>query len=53
MQVQPYLFFDGRAEEALEFYKTAVGADVTSSSSKPNETKLVAGTTQIVTEPNA
>jgi PhnB protein len=26
MQVQPYLFFDGRGEEALEFYKIAVGA---------------------------
>jgi PhnB protein len=29
MQVQPYLFFDGRCEEALEFYKKAVGAKVT------------------------
>jgi PhnB protein len=28
MQVQPYLFFDGRCEEALEFYKKAVGAEV-------------------------
>jgi PhnB protein len=28
MQVQPYLFFDGRAEEAIEFYKRAVGARV-------------------------
>jgi PhnB protein len=28
MQVQPYLFFDGRCDEALEFYKTAVGAKV-------------------------
>ena len=27
-KVQPYLFFDGRCEEALEFYKTAVGAEV-------------------------
>jgi PhnB protein len=26
MQVQPYLFFDGRCDEALEFYKKAVGA---------------------------
>jgi PhnB protein len=26
MQVQPYLFFDGRADEALDFYKKAVGA---------------------------
>ena len=29
MQVQPYLFFDGRCEEALEFYKGALGAEVT------------------------
>jgi PhnB protein len=28
MQVQPYLFFDGRCEEALAFYKSAVGAKV-------------------------
>ena len=28
MQVQPYLFFDGRAEEALEFYRTKLGAEV-------------------------
>ncbi len=26
--VQPYLFFGGRCEEALEFYKTAIGAQV-------------------------
>jgi PhnB protein len=29
MQVQPYLFFDGRCEEAIEFYRGALGADVT------------------------
>ena len=29
MQVQPYLFFDGRCEEAIEFYRRAVGAEVT------------------------
>jgi PhnB protein len=28
MQVQPYLYFDGRCEEAIEFYKKAVGATV-------------------------
>jgi PhnB protein len=27
--VQPYLFFDGRCEEALEFYRSALGAEVT------------------------
>lgn len=26
--VQPYLFFGGRCEEAIEFYRTAVGAKV-------------------------
>lgn len=26
MHVQAYLFFDGRCEEALEFYRTAIGA---------------------------
>jgi PhnB protein len=28
MQVNPYLFFHGRCEEALDFYKKAVGAEV-------------------------
>lgn len=28
MQVQPYLIFEGRAEEAIAFYKTAVAAEV-------------------------
>jgi PhnB protein len=26
MQVQPYLFFNGRCEEAIEFYKSALNA---------------------------
>jgi PhnB protein len=26
--VQPYLFFQGRCEEALEFYKRSIGAEV-------------------------
>jgi PhnB protein len=26
--VQPYLFFDGKCEEALEFYQRALGAEV-------------------------
>jgi PhnB protein len=29
MLVQPYLNFDGRTEEALEFYRRALGAEVT------------------------
>ncbi len=28
MNVQPYLFFNGRCEEALEFYRKALGAEV-------------------------
>jgi PhnB protein len=29
MGVEPYLFFDGRCEEAVEFYKRALGAEAT------------------------
>jgi PhnB protein len=29
MQVQPYLMFNGRCEEALDFYKKAIDAEVT------------------------
>ena len=29
MAVQPYLFFEGRCEEALDFYSQALGAQVT------------------------
>ncbi len=29
MQAQPYLNFDGRCEEALEYYRGALGAEVT------------------------
>jgi PhnB protein len=28
MQIQPYLFFEGRTEEALEFYRSKLGAQV-------------------------
>jgi PhnB protein len=28
MQVQPYLFFDGRCEEALDLYRRVLGAEV-------------------------
>ena len=28
MQIQPYLFFDGRCEEAIEFYKKTLGAKI-------------------------
>jgi PhnB protein len=30
MRVQPYLVFDGRCEEALTFYKSALGAEILS-----------------------
>jgi PhnB protein len=29
MQVQPYLFFEGRCDEAIAFYRAALGAEVT------------------------
>jgi PhnB protein len=29
MPMQPYLFFDGRCDEALDFYRRALGAQVT------------------------
>lgn len=29
MYVEPYLFFNGRCEEAVEFYRRALGAEVT------------------------
>jgi PhnB protein len=29
MRVEPYLYFHGRCEEALEFYREAIGADAT------------------------
>ena len=29
MPIQPYLFFDGRCEEALEFYRKALSAEAT------------------------
>jgi len=28
MRIEPYLFFDGRTEEAIEFYRRALGAEV-------------------------
>lgn len=29
MSIQPYLFFEGRCEEAIDFYRRALGAEVT------------------------
>ena len=28
MEIQPYLFFDGRCDKAIELYRSAVGAEV-------------------------
>jgi PhnB protein len=28
MQIEPYLFFEGRCEEAIEFYRKSLGAEV-------------------------
>ena len=28
MEIQPYLFFDGRCDEAITFYQSALGAEV-------------------------
>jgi PhnB protein len=28
MRIEPYLFFEGRCEEAIEFYRRALGAEV-------------------------
>lgn len=28
MNIQPYLYFDGRSQEAIDFYKSAIGAKV-------------------------
>ncbi|MDD5036444.1 MAG: VOC family protein [Methylococcaceae bacterium] len=28
MHIEPYLFFDGRCEEAIEFYRSALGAEI-------------------------
>ena len=28
MAIQPYLFFDGRTEEALEYYRQTLGAEI-------------------------
>jgi PhnB protein len=29
MKIEPYIFFEGRCEEALAFYKSAIGAETT------------------------
>ena len=49
MPLTPYLFFDGRCEEALEFYKKALGAEVEmmmrfKESPEPNGMEMPPGT---------
>ncbi|MDO8654802.1 MAG: VOC family protein [Undibacterium sp.] len=48
MKIEPYLFFNGRCEEAINFYREAVGASVTlimrfSESPEPQKMPLPAG----------
>ncbi len=46
MQVQPYLFFEGRCEEALEFYRRTLGAEVLAlmrSKDSPDPTMTIPG----------
>jgi PhnB protein len=55
MIVQSYLFFDGRCEEALEFYKKAIGAEVTAmmrNSDSPDQSMCVPGTENKVMHAN-
>jgi PhnB protein len=46
MKVEPYLFFDGRCDEALDFYKKSLGAEIVmlmryKESPAPSDPKLV------------
>ena len=46
MQVQPYLFFEGRCQEALDFYRRTVGAEVVASmrfKDSPDPTMIAPG----------
>jgi PhnB protein len=45
-KVQPYLFFDGRCEEAIEFYRKTLGAEVVMSmrfKESPDQTMVTPG----------
>ncbi len=47
MKTQPYLFFDGHCEEALKFYRTALGAEVTAMmrfKESPDQSMVAPGT---------
>ncbi|HJT12560.1 MAG TPA: VOC family protein [Dongiaceae bacterium] len=46
MKVQPYVFFDGKCDEALEFYQRALGAKVTAMmrwKEAPDQSMVTAG----------
>jgi PhnB protein len=47
MQIQPYVFFEGRCQEALDFYRRALGAEVTAMmryKESPDQAMVQAGT---------
>ena len=46
MQIQPYLFFDGRCDEAIEFYRGARrrGGDAHAIQRKPGTVQSAMGT---------
>ena len=47
MTVQPYLFFEGRCEEAVEFYRRAIGAEVVMlmrNKESPDQSQVAPGT---------
>ena len=56
MRVEPYLDFAGRCEEALEFYKKAIGAEVTMLmrfGEMPDKTMIAPGTEKKVMHASA
>src|SRR4051794_15361294 len=54
-KVQPYLFFDGRCEEAIEFYRKVFGAEVnmlTRFKESPDQTMCAPGSGEKVMHAN-
>ena len=41
--IQPYLFFNGRCDEALEFYRSAIGAEVVIETGDLTQRRVVDG----------
>jgi PhnB protein len=55
MQIQPYLHFEGRCEEAINFYKKAVGAETTMImryKDSPDQSMVAPGTAEKVMHAN-